>query len=400
MIGLGFLLLLGLGVLFGLPAWREWQARRFETQCRNMRDKRQWQQLSKTAESWSRQDPQRANAWLFRAEAAAGLEQFSQAAEFMFQIPKSDPKAIPAYLKGATILLGPANRPIEGVQALQRLFQLEPRIADAHRHVIQFYALTLQRQKLLDQIQFAIQCDREPPEAYVYLFLVDTLRLSNGVEMNDRWLKAYPDEEIFLVARALHMDEQRVKAETTAASGGDRNSTVSGSTSVRSQLLADLLKRFPNNVELLSYHIEQSLLSGDVDRAVTLLSQAPADIDSDNRFWRYKGQIHQSREETAEAESAYRHALELNKLDWATLNRVATLERLQGHFAEVERQQRLVKQAESLREKVRKYRTAEEIGPEWLRELGEFCRAAGRTDLASSITHRLSQVLPPQPKAH
>ena len=397
-LGLAVLLVLALALRFGLPEWRQWQARSLETQCRKLRDKRQWPQLGETAERWSKLDPNRANPWLFRAEAAAGQEQFIAAAEFLFQIPKSDPKAIPAHLKGATILLGPANRPLEGVEALQRLLLIEPRLADAHRHAIQFFALALQRRKLLRQVQFAIQSDREPPEAYVYLFLVDTLRLSNGVEMNTRWLQSYPNAEMFLVARALHMQEQRVKAENVDGGGSDQTPAPKGATSVRSQLLTDLLQRFPMNVELLSHHIEQSLLTGDVERAVRLVSEAPADIDEDNRFWRYKGQIHESRDETTEAEAAYRHALQINPLDWASMNRLAMTARLRGDFKEVERLQRLVKQAEKLREEVRNYRTAEEIGPEWLHGLKDFCRATGNTDLASAIMHRLDQVEKPPEK--
>ncbi len=389
--GLVALSVLGLGVRFGLPAWRDWRARSLDVQCRKLRDSRDWQQLGKVAAAWARSDPRRTKALFFQAEAEVGQERYAEAAELLFRVPKSDPKSIPAYLQGANLLLGQANRPLEGIAALERLLTIEPRVTAAHQSIIQFYALSLQRQKLLKSIRLAIESDREPPEAYVYLLLVDTLRLSNGVEMNNLWLQAYPDHELFLVGRALQMDEVKVNANDLDAGSPNAGAVpgVAKQTSVRSRLLADLLQRFPHNVELLSYHIEQALLAGESDRVVQLMNQAPGEIDTDNRFWRYKGQIHENQGETAAAESAYRRALEINRLDWATMNRLATIERLRGRFPEVERLQRLGRQADTLREQVRKYPTAEQVGVEWLRSLKSFAQAAGDDFISESIARRV-----------
>lgn len=390
--GLAAVLLLTAAAHFVPQKWRDRQATSFHRQCRELRDRKDWATLASVAESWSHSDPRRADAWLFRAEAAQGQKNYVAAADFMFRIPAADAKAIPAFLQGATILLGNANRPIEGIEALQSLLKREPRVADAHRHLIQYYALTLQRRRLLQQIRFAIANDREPPESYVYLFLVDTLRLSNGVEMNRHWLEQYPDHETFLVASALHMEEQREAARRRASelkTNPNPTDLSKDSPPGRSQTVGELFRRFPRNLELLSYEIEQSLLVGDSDQVISILSQAPPEIDDDNRFWRYKGQVHEAQGQMAEAESAYRTSARMNPLDWRTWNNLATIERLKGHFTEVGRLQKLVRQAENLRRQIRGLAVVENVGSEWLRDFADFAKNAGDDQIANALTRRL-----------
>jgi len=381
--------------VFGSQWRRDWQARDFERQCRALRNSRDWSQLASVSETWTRNDPGRANAWLFRAEVAESQRQYVAAAEFLFQVPPQDPKSIPAAMKGATILLSKANRPIEGVDALEKLLQREPRIAEAHHHLIQYYALTLQRDPLMRQIRFAIAHKRETPEAYVYLFLVDTLRLSNGVEMNNRWLEAYPDHETFLVAKALHMEERREAARRRAAESKDNPTDISSETIPdRSQTLAELFRKYPHNLELMAYEIEQSLLVGEIDRVITVLSQAPPEIDEDNRFWRFKGQVHEDKGQIDEAELAYRMSVKMNPLDWRTWNSLAKIERLKGRFSEVNRLQNLVKSADKLRHQVRGLDAVENIGNEWLLDLLRFAQEAGDDQIVKALSQRIGRASP------
>ncbi len=388
------LIVIGLLVAAAQPVlqlWRDRQALRFDRQCRELRDRKDWSKLAAGSESWSRGDPQRAKAWLFRAEAAEGQGKYVEAADYLFHVPLNDERSIPAYMGGVTLLLGKANRPLEGIEAIHQLFKREPRIAEAHKHLIQFYALTLQRHKLLQQIRFAIANEREPPEAYVYLLLVDTLRLSNGVEMNNRWLEQYPDNEIFLVARALHMHDEKEEARRKAAE--NKSGLTEKSTEItpqRSQTLADLFQRFPNNLELRSYEIELALRVGDTDRVIELLSKAPPEIDDDNRFWRYKGQIHEARQEMDEAEKAYRKSAQMNPLEWRSWNSLAIMERLHGNFAEAGRLQGLVKRADDLRIKARALPLIEEVGPDWLHPFAEIARDAGDKQVADALYRRLN----------
>ncbi|TXT28249.1 MAG: Uncharacterized protein FD138_2621 [Planctomycetota bacterium] len=158
----------------------------------------------------------------------------------------------------------------------------------------------------------------------------------------------------------------------------------------RSQTLADLFQRFPNNLELLSYEIEQALLVGNTDRVVELLSKAPPEIDDDNRFWRYKGQIHEARRQMDEAEIAYRKSAQMNPLEWRSWNSLAIMERLRGNFAEAGRLQGLVKRADALRIKARELPLIEEVGPDWLRPFAEIARDAGDKQVADALFRRLN----------
>ena len=64
----------------GHEAWRHEITRHLSERCLELSHAKDWPELRKTAERWSRLDSGRADPWLFRAEAAAGVEDWAEMA--------------------------------------------------------------------------------------------------------------------------------------------------------------------------------------------------------------------------------------------------------------------------------------------------------------------------------
>jgi tetratricopeptide (TPR) repeat protein len=374
------------------PASRWWSKHRrqtCETECRAAREAGDWDGLRELAEAWSKWEPSSSTPWLFLAEAEEGRGDRRAMAAALLRIPETDPKALPAFVELAQLQFGVLNQPFEGEATCQQLLRLEPRTAFAHQRLIQYYALSLQREKLVKQIRFAVDQKREPPEAYVYLMLLDSLRLNNGVKFNEIWLESHPDEEVFLVARAIQMldvpDEQ-------ASAAPDERDTPRRASAGKLKLVERLLDKYPENLELLAYTIEHSISTGQTDRVIDLLSRAPEPAERDSRYWRFKGWVHETLDELPDAEAAYKQALDISPLDWNARNRLAIVYRRRQHPAEVERLAALVEQARQLRIRIRKLPAAELVTPEILAELKDYAEKCGVDWLVEALDRRSNQV--------
>lgn len=351
--------------------------------CRLAQSQRRWEDLEATARRWSEWDPGLADPWLYLADAVQHQQRYSEAADYLRRVAPDSPKAVPALLARCRLLFGPANQPVEGEQACLRLLEIEPRATDAHKYLVQYYALTLQKRKLQSQLREAIRWKREPREGYVYHFLIDTVRLANGEQMNSLWLRAHPGHELFSVARLLHAEEGAPVGD--ADSGGRTGPTISE----KERQANTLLETFPHNANLLAYLIDEEIARGHLDRVLELLKQAPQEAELDNRFWRFKGWVHYVKGEIDEAERAYRRALEILPLDWMAMNRLSEVLRIRQKLDDVNRLQDLVERAQRLRTKIRELPAVEQIPNALLAELGRLARDADDDLIARALIGRL-----------
>lgn len=367
----------------GLKLWRTRQRASLKAACQQARDAGRWDELVAIARPWSEWDGQNADPWLLLAEAAEARRDYAAVAECLQRVPESDRRVTLALVKLSEYQFGPLNQPLAGAATCERLLEMEPRATVAHQRLIQFYAMTVQRRKLVEQIRFAIAQRREPREAYVYLLLLDTLRLSQGVELNRRWLESDPDSELFQVALAMQMPEQNDQA--AAGSDGDEEPPAAD----KKQRIAALRTAFPANLELLAYEIDGLVMHGDSDRVAELLLQSPPEAGQDSRFWRFKGWLHEARDELDQAQQSYVRALELNPLDWATRNRQVQVYRRQKNLAAVERTRLLVEQAAGLRRAIRELPAAELVTTEILAELLDYAENCGDEATTKALRSRL-----------
>ncbi len=370
--------------------WCNFQRRESAEQCRDALSRQRWDDLESIADRWSVWDPQNGEPWQFRAQAAAGRRDWPAAAKHLSQIPDTDSRVVQAMIELSKLSFTHLNDPLRGVAACERILRKEPHAAGAHQQLIWFYAMTLQRDPLVKQIRAAIAAQQEPREAYVYFFLVDTFRSNVAVKLNEHWLESSPNEECFQVARVLHLQDSEAESSDSPAttSNGDHPAPITGRSKI--ELVEDLLKRFPHNVELLAYAAQERMTAGDVDGTAALLSQAPATATPDSRFWHIKGWLHESNNELDEAAATYRRALELHALDWNTMNRLAIVERRRQNINDVQRLTKRFEQAKELRRQLRQLPAVELVTPAILLELATLARESGDQEIGPSLERRLA----------
>lgn len=371
------------GGQYGYRKRQEWQTKEFTQQCRKLRDQGDWQQLATVSKKWQERDPTSADAILFRAEAAQGQDELNEAADLLAQIPESSPKRVPALMARASLLLGPINRPLEGIQSCHLALKTNPRVYLAHQRLIFYYAITLQNEQLLAQIRQSLELGCEPVDAYSYLIMVDDITLTNGFEVNNRWLQGDINQEEFLVARTIHMWHQlRLEAFPNAE-------TVE-KIKLAESLLADYRQRFPKNAAVIAFHIEKAMVNGDLDQIESLLSEYPS--HSDSRYWRYRGWWLAAYDKIDESEAAYRESLKLFPLSWMSRHELADVLRRKQRFPEVAELERIVIKGKNLREKIMKLSDVQKLDPEILCDFRDYALECGDQLTATSLNRRLSRI--------
>src|SRR5262245_46073079 len=198
----------GLMAVVGWYAYDRWVATReiwFVAQCQQARDSRQWSDLLVLSEQWSNWNPRSGDAWLFRGEAARELGDADAAVEYLSRLPAEDEKATTALLQVMALEFGSLNRPAAAARTCETTLSRDPTVKEAQRRLVFYLAMTLQREKLIRQVRAAMRHGQAEVPDCTYLFLVDTLKFSNGVEQTRRWMRAAPGEEAFVVANAIHI---------------------------------------------------------------------------------------------------------------------------------------------------------------------------------------------------
>lgn len=377
----------GAGGYFG---WRAWHLGALESNCRRALEAKKWDELADFGRRLSWWQPGRAAPWMFRAQAAHEKGDLSDAAFYLNQLPDRDPKTPEALVERAALLFGPLNQPLEAEVSLRRALRLNPTIVEAHRRLIFFYAFTLQRKKMVDQIQSSIEWDCDLPETYLYLISQDWLSFGNAYEMNTKWMQSDKESELFLVARVIY----RVTSFGLEQQPGELAAPDDDKSGIpyHERALADYFQRFPSNLELLAYYLKQASNDGDVERVAKLLATAPPESADDGRFWRYKGWLHDARGESSEAETAFRNAIRINAYDFVARHQLASVLRKAGKGAEVEQLERLYEEGKALRQTILELPDVQKAPRSVLWKVVEHATHCGQSEIAQKLARRLTLI--------
>jgi len=380
----GALVLAAIGAAswWGYGAWVTRTTARYDSQCRALRSESQWAAMAQLAQEWSEWDPQSADAWLFRAEAAQESDSLKSAVEFLGEIPTTHKKAIPALILKTNIEFEDLNRPLAAVDTCQQLIRLKSNLPFPHQRLIFFYSLTSQRQELIKQITAAIRKGCEPREAYAYLMISDALTFTNGFEVNSAWLQSSPDSEVFIVGRAVQM-AQFIQALPNV------DTSIYGTVETRDKLMSDYLKQYPHNPELLRYFLHRAAGQGDVRQIGQLLTQVLDEYSDDSIFWRYRGWYHNAHDELEQAETAYRKSNALFALDWQTKHELAAVLRRRQELDEVETLQQLALEGKQISSDVQQIPNAAVISSEMLARIQRYAARCGYELVSQSLARRL-----------
>lgn len=383
---LGGIVLLGAAALLGLRFGRQARVAALARSCERAAQAENWKEVQDLAVRWKWWSGARAEPLIFEAQAACKLGNYDQAVQALNHLPDDDPLTPNGLLDQSNILFNTLNRPIEGAEALERAVMLNPQFTEARRRLIYYYAFTLQRRKVIDHAYEAIQHDCDLPETYVYLMAQDWLTFANAYEQNTAWFQDNPDEELFLVARAINRIRTRGLDETADPSDGP--ATEEG-VPYHEVIIGEYFQRFPQNLELLAYFLDEATTVGDVDRVATLLQQVPPEAVDDNRFWRFNGWLHAAHQELVEAQHCYEKALALNHYDLLSRHQLASVERRLRNMERVKVLEDLVRQGKALRQDLLKLERVDHVPPALLHRMAEYAAACGDTLAAGSLYARI-----------
>ncbi len=378
------------GAMFG----RGWLARNrishlnsLSTSCTEFADQEDWESLEETASEWVGLDPDSADGWLNLAEAFQKQGRLEECVDCLLNVPKRDPKSRDALLYASDLQLHEARQPSQGIETLASLRQLAPGAEIVRKQLISLYAMTLQREKMIDEIQDAFKYHCEPPEAYVYLMIADHLSFTNGVQLNTRWLTAEPESEMFSVARAVQLVDTLKKLETTSPETEFQQKAGE-------EELDLLLKRYPQNQALLNYKIETAILDEDIEQVGQLLARIPEADVHDSLLLRYRGWHLMQTQHPQEAEDAYRRSISLMPLDWHAWHELAIVLRRQARLEEAESAARISIIGKDLRKECMGLSDASEGSSQLLKRICDYAFATGATDVAEAAAFRLNAFSP------
>jgi len=376
--GLFFLITVVLLTQDFLQKRRTQRLEELRTECEEMAVQQDWEKLESAAREWVKLDESAADGWLNLAEAHQHQGRLTDCVECLLKIPKDDPKAPPAMLFAAEMQLNEARQPSEGLATLRALRKLTPRGQVVRKHLISLYAMTLQRQQMIDEIRDAFRYHAEPPEAYVYLMIADHLSFTNGVQLNTRWLTAEPESELFSVARAVQLIDTLKKLETTSPETEFQQKAAE-------EELNSLLKRYPENRALLHYRIGSAILDEDIEQVGQLLARIPETDVLDSLSLRYAGWHLMKTQRPQEAEEAYRQSLSLMPLDWHTWHELASALRNQGKLEDAETAAKVAILGKELRKDCLSLPDAGQPPAQLLDRIFEYAVRCGADDIASAL---------------
>jgi tetratricopeptide (TPR) repeat protein len=380
----------------GFAAVGYWQLKKSATAgmpdaCREALRAKDWERLDELAAQWSWWQPGEGTPIVHLAESAFQRGAFERASYLLDQLPDTDPITPTALVEQSAILFGPLNQPIRAGEVLERALRLDPKNFEARRRLVFFYAFTLQRNKMAAHIREAIRNGADLPETYVYLVARDWLSFSNAYTITTKWSLDHPDEELFLVPRAIFrvlsrgLDYSENPVEDPATDKG---------IPYHQQIIAEYFQRFPQNLELMVYHLEMATTQGDVEGTVRLLSRAPKAAAADGRFWRYKGWVHSARGEFQEAKVAFEKAMEINPYDYRSQHQMASVERSLGNLEQVKLYEDRSQQGTALRKDILIMDSVDNVPPDILKRIFKYAESCGDNEVAGRLLVQLKEWVP------
>ncbi len=274
--------------------------------CLDLKIEANWTELARISEKWSKLDPESADAWLYRSEAAEGLQDWKNLVQYLSRVPRNDHRAMGALVSKAMVEFEKLNRPWDGTKTCDEILAINPRILVAHKQTIFFYMMTLQRTEAIRRVRRAIRLRHESPESYVFLVGQSWLFPTSLYRNNNVWLESDPESEIFEVARAMPVYTTSAKDDPQQAEGVQHIPTA-----------AEMLEKYPHNQELIAYLMNLAITDGDLERVETLLKAFPEQlIDSDARYWRAKAWCEDARGDFEQSEKSLKKAFSLDPYWW------------------------------------------------------------------------------------
>jgi tetratricopeptide (TPR) repeat protein len=342
---LGILAIL-LGVVPGIRWWHQRRTEQFKAGCVAATQGESWERLGLIADRWLQWDPDADDAHVYMAESLFQAGRLEDAAESLARVSNQYHGAVAALVFRGEILYGDLHLPYEAEATWQRILEIDPQNTHAYQRLISFYALSLQRGRMIQQIRECLRRRCEPPEAYAYLLLANALGFTEGVVHVRNWRKHRPDDEILEVAEAIY--DAKYPFRPAIVDAFEASDFAPGDQSA----INACLQKYPHNIEVLAYHIERQIFYGDTAEVVRLLKSAPAEAMQDSRFWRYRGWLLLQSKDYEKAIEALTRSLEIDRFSWRSRWEMAAVLRQVGKTNAAAELQKLATEGKALQDRL------------------------------------------------
>lgn len=378
-------------ILVGLVGYRFWRHKTISVlgeACAAAIDSQDWERAEEIGLRWAALDSTNARVLVYLADAAKGQRAFDRMTEYLLRVPDSDPDAPLLLALAAEVQFNELVHPFEAEQTWRRLLAVRPDSNVARKRLQYFYALTLQRDKLQEQIREALATQSESPDTFVYQVLLYALSFTNAYPQLTVWLQSDPQNETLRVARAWALVKAPTNVDARSYSGtgvrpGDR------------ALLDECLRDFPENPELFAFQLDEAVDQGDVSALARLLSRAPAAADRDPRYWRGRGWYLRSQNSLEGAATAYSKAIQLFPFDWRARHELSLVLRRQGEVSSAAEQAELSLAGKELERRILELPNTSEVPTTILQEIGAYARRVGDQELATALDYRVGREIRP-----
>lgn len=299
-------------VFFALPVglwgfYQLWQRSRHQLveKCQRLQAEKNWNELRKSADQLAMIEPASAEPYIYKAAACEETKDFEAMVAAIDRIAESHPRFAELQVRKILAEFRELNRPLDGLKTCDRLLDINPLVMQAHEQSINFCLLTLQRAEMVRRIRRAINCRRERPEDYVFLATASWFYHAAVYAASTSWLKSNPSE-VFEVAQALPVY------------------LVHGKTGENADRFVDIVtpeqmfNRYPDNLELLNYLIQNYIDYGNMKAVEVLLDRVPKTIaaEIDARLWRVRAVCAETKGDLSAAADFLQKAFQCDPYWW------------------------------------------------------------------------------------
>ncbi|MGB4709881.1 MAG: tetratricopeptide repeat protein [Fuerstiella sp.] len=378
------LIVAGIALLLGVSLACHWVTRtktdeQYRIECKTLSDTSQWNKLEQLAREWTGVSAMPDEAYLYLAEAQFESGQTQQALETLVLVPAKSPRSFAALITACNLQFGELNRPMDGVETLKLMIKRKPTSISSRQRLIFFYAITLQRQEMLNAIYDAIEFRAEPPDAYVYLMLADHLSFTNGFARNSEWLESDPDSEVFQVARIVQLIDN---IETT------ENDHAKAVLERYLQTFNELRQKHPQNTVLLVTAVERAAKQFNVSEVDTLIQQVPLE-QQDSVILRWKAWVQFQQDAFESCQELLHQSLSQYPLDWHTWHELSACRRRLGDIEGASQAAEIALIGKALRKEMLQLDDASAISTDTLRRLQQYAERCGEHRASLAIGTRL-----------
>lgn len=386
LIACALLLVVGGGFLYAYRGFVRSHQMRLAVACQQAKLEGNWPQLELLARELAIWQPNQSEPWLLAADAAKQMGNPQRAADYLSNLPDTAP--IEAFYELMRLQMEVLNQPLSSVETCKRTLRAYPEDSQSHQRLLSFYAMTCQREALVQEARRAILVGSESLATYAYLVGAKWLTFANGYAVNNKWLENDPNNEMFAVASVIHLIAHREEIVPNHQSG------VEGAQVPMEryeQLVTELGERYPKNVELLACRCQLLCQAGQIADVAQVLSQAPPETKDDSRFWRFKGFFHAAREQWPEAKAAYERALQLWPFDWMSRHELAIVLRRSSSFDDATKMQQLATLGKEVMGDILHAPRLDISSRKTFERISEYLQLCGDPETAESLRHRLER---------